>query len=132
MRRINQKFRMGRSRADKSLMCGRHITSRSHGGEVQALCVIEDVAHVVAHVVPTRIRCRTNPVHWRWTEIAHFTWIKDHKWIHEQSLISLGKVDPEIISIGLRGIIPHAEVAVIGIVDVYFASRMAAATGTRR
>src|SRR2546425_267167 len=109
---------MGRSGADKSMMCGRQITSRSHCGEVQPIGVSADVAHVVTHVVPTRIGRRTNPMHWRWTEIALFTRIKDHVRVHEESLISLRKVDPEVISIGLCGIVPHSEVTVIGIVDV--------------
>src|SRR4029079_14547092 len=68
----------------------------------------------------------------RWTEIALFTRIKNHVRIHEQRLIPLREIDPEIISIGLRGVVPHAEVTVIGIVDVHFASGTALAAGIDR
>src|SRR4030095_14779935 len=47
-------------------------------------------------------------------------------------LISLREVDPEVISVRLRRVVPHAEVTVIGIVDVYFARGTTGATGTGR
>src|SRR5260221_10954539 len=107
---------------------GRQVPSRSHCGQIHAVGIAADLPHGVAHVLPTRVRRRTNSMNGPWAEIAAFTRIKDHIRIHEQRLIALGKVDPEVISIGPRGLVPYPEVTVIGIVDVHFAGRMAAAT----
>ena len=121
-RSIDQEFRIGRAGAGEGMTGRGQLPLRSHGGQVHAIGVITDVAHGVTHVLPARIRPRTDPVHRRRAEIAPLARIIDDIGVHEQRLIPVGEVDPEVIAIDLRGVVPDAEVTVVRIVDVHLAT----------
>src|SRR4051812_31920876 len=83
----------------------------------------------MANMLPARIGCGADSVNWRKTEVALFPWVKNNPWIHEEGLISLGEINPEVISILLWRVVPDSEITVIGIVDIHFAGWMTATAG---